>query len=65
MLVTLIVHSYSFLPFSYNHSHRLLTELNVSLFLSHKTDFLQKYLMKTTHANIQAIKLNFIEQVCS
>ena len=28
-------------------------------FLSHKTDFLQKYLIKTI-----TIKLNFIEQVC-
>ena len=27
------------------------------LFLSHKTDFLQNYLMKTTHVNVQAIKL--------
>ena len=46
MLFTLTIHSYSFLPFLNNLSHRL-TELNVS-FLSHKPDFLKKYLMKAT-----------------
>ena len=47
MLFILTFHSHSFLLYLYKLSHRL-TELNVSLFLSHKTDFLQKYLMKIT-----------------
>ena len=42
----LTVHSYLFLPYLHNLSHRL-TELNVSLLLCHKTDFVQKHLMKT------------------
>ena len=45
MLFILTVHSYSFLPFLYNLSHKL-TELPHKL--PHNTDFLQKYLMKTT-----------------
>ena len=48
------MHSYSFLPFLYNFSHRL-TELNVSLC----------YLIKLIYVvNVQAIKLDFIQQVC-
>ena len=46
MLFILTVHSYAFLPYLHNLSYRL-TELNVSLLLPHKTDFLQKYLIKT------------------
>ena len=44
----LTVHSFSFLPYLHNLSHKL-TELNVALLLCHKTDFLQKHLMKTTN----------------
>ena len=43
MLSFFTVHSYSFLPYLNNLSHRL-TELNVS----QKTAFPQKYLLKTT-----------------
>ena len=46
MLFILTVHSYSFLSYLHNLNYRL-TELNVSLLLPHKTDFLQKYLIKT------------------
>ena len=64
MLFILTVHSYSSLHFSCNLSYRL-TELNISFF-SHKTDFIQKYLMNTTwrHVNAQATKLDFIHQIC-
>ena len=55
MLFILTVYSYSFLPFLYNFSHRL-TELNVS----YKTDFVQKYLMKTTTSK-SAEKQNGLE----
>ena len=34
------------------------------LFLSHKTDFLQTYLLKTTTCEYTIYKLNFIQQVC-
>ena len=33
-------------------------------FLSHKSDFLQKYLWRQRHVNVQAFKLNFIQQLC-
>ena len=48
MLSILTVKSYSFLPYVYNLSHRL-TESNVSLFLSHKTDFSSKRFNEDNH----------------
>ena len=36
----------------------------LSLFLTHETDFLQKYLRRQPHVDVQAIKVSFIQQVC-
>ena len=63
MLFILTVHSYLFLPYLCNLSHRL-TELNFSLFCLIYLIFFQKYLTKQPHVNVKAIKLSFIQQVC-
>ena len=36
----------------------------LSPFLTHETDFLQNYLRRQPHVDVQAIKLSFIQQVC-
>ena len=65
MLFILTIHSYSFLPLLYNLSQGL-AELNVSLFLSQKTWFSLRTFNEDNHmlVNVQAIKWNFIQQVC-
>ena len=66
MLFILNVHYYSFLPFLYNLSHRL-TEWNVSLFYLIKLIFFKNISWRQPHVNvqaIQAIKSNFMQQVC-
>ena len=62
MLFILTVHSYSFLPYLYNLSHRLM-ELNVSLLYLIKLIFFI-YLMKATTCECKRIQLNFIRRVC-
>ena len=48
MLFILTAHSYSFLPYLYNLSHKL-TELNVSIFYLMKNRFLQKNFNEDNH----------------
>ena len=61
MLLILTAHSYPFLAFLYNLSQRL-TELNIYLFYLIKLIFLKNIEVRQTHVNVQAIKLNFIQQ---
>ena len=61
MLFILTAHSYSFLPFLYNLSHRL-TALNVYLFYLIKLIFFKNISLRQTHVNVQAIILNFFQQ---